>query len=90
MPTVKLDPSFKKITDGKTAVKVEAQSVKQALDFLDEKYSGFGKLIFDGSSRLQNFVLIYVDDQDIRYGQGLKTPLNPDSTMLIVKAVAGG
>lgn len=90
MPTVKLDPSFKKLTGGSTKVKVSAESVGQALKELEEKYNGIENMLFQSKTKLQNFVLIYVDDEDIRYAGGLKTPLQPDSVMLIVKAVAGG
>jgi molybdopterin converting factor small subunit len=47
-----------------------------------------GKLVADGS--LHKFVNIYVNDDDVRYLQGLDTPVPDGSEISILPAVAGG
>ncbi|MBA3826768.1 MAG: MoaD/ThiS family protein, partial [Ktedonobacterales bacterium] len=36
------------------------------------------------------FVNVYVDDQDVRYQQGLATPLGATSVITLLPAMAGG
>lgn len=89
MSIVRVDPSIRK-RSGKGKLTVDASTVREALAALEEEFPGIRGSLLDAGDRLQNFVLIYVDDEDIRYGSGLDTKLSPDSVVFISKAVAGG
>jgi len=39
---------------------------------------------------LSRFINVYVNDQDVRYLQGLETTINPTDTIILLPAMAGG
>ena len=47
-------------------------------------------LLFDERGELRPLVNIYVDQQDIRSGDGIETTLSGDETIRVVAAIAGG
>jgi molybdopterin converting factor small subunit len=46
--------------------------------------------LFDDKGELRRFVNVFVADEDIRFMQGIDTPLATGTTVSIVPAVAGG
>ena len=46
--------------------------------------------MIDEAGALRRFVNIYLDDDDIRFGDGLASPVSSGSTVSIIPAVAGG
>ena len=40
--------------------------------------------------KLSPFVNVYVNDRDVRYQQGLETPVGPNDTVILLPAMAGG
>jgi len=71
-------------------VSVEGGTVKDALQNLDAAYPGFRDRLYDDEGKLRQFINIYVNDSDIRFGQGLDTPVGERDELSIVPAVAGG
>ena len=69
---------------------VTAADVSQALDELNQKFPGFKERLYDDKGELRQFINIYRNDEDIRFGSGLKTPLKDSDDLSIVPAVAGG
>ena len=53
-------------------------------------HPGFRDRLFDDSGALRRFVNVFVADEDVRFLQGLATPVAEGSTVSIVPAVAGG
>jgi molybdopterin converting factor small subunit len=69
---------------------VEASDLRSAIDQLDAKYPGFkGRLLDDGGQPRQ-FVNLFLNDEDVRLGKGLDSPLGTSDEIAIVPAVAGG
>ena len=46
--------------------------------------------LVDENGELRYFVNLYLNNEDIRFLDGLKTPLSPGDEVSIVPAVAGG
>ena len=46
--------------------------------------------IFDEAGGLRRFVNVFLDDEDVRFLDGLATPIAAGQTLSIVPAVAGG
>jgi molybdopterin synthase sulfur carrier subunit len=88
--TVRVPGPLRRLTEGKPEVHVEGVTVAQALEDLEAKYPGFHERLYDGSGQLRQFINIYLNDSDIRFGQGLETPVGVDDDLSIVPAVAGG
>jgi sulfur-carrier protein len=88
--TVRVPGPLRRLTNGSAEVSVEGGTVKAALQSLDTTYPGFRDRLYDESGNLRQFINIYVNDSDIRFGQGLDTPVGERDELSIVPAVAGG
>jgi molybdopterin synthase sulfur carrier subunit len=88
--TVRVPGPLRRLTDGKPEVEVEGTTVSQALASLDERFPGFNDRLYDANGQLRQFINIYLNDSDIRFGQGLETPVAENDDLSIVPAVAGG
>jgi len=88
--TVRVPGPLRRLTQGKPEVEVEGGTVLEALTSLDTRYPGFHDRLYDGTGQLRQFINIYLNDADIRFGQGLETPVGADDDLSIVPAVAGG
>jgi len=88
--TVRVPGPLRRLTNGSAEVQVEGATVSQALQDLESKYPGFADRLYDPSGSLRQFINIYLNDSDIRFGQGLETPVGENDDLSIVPAVAGG
>ena len=69
---------------------VEGATLADVLKSLNAAHPGFSDRLFDGAGNLHKFVNIFVADDDVRYLQGLDTPVPEGETVSIIPAVAGG
>ena len=88
--TVRVPGPLRRLTNGDAEVSVEGGTVDQVLRNLDASYPGFRDRLYDEQGSLRQFINIYVNDSDIRFGQGLETPVSERDELSIVPAVAGG
>ena len=90
MPSVRIPTQLRTLTGGAGEVKVDGSSVAEVLKALDAAHPGFAGRLFDDAGKLRRFVNVFVADEDIRFLQGLGTPVPEAATVSIVPAVAGG
>lgn len=90
MATVKLPTQLREAAGGESAVSVAGATVGQVLDALFDRHGELRDRLADGDGALRRFVNVYVDGEDIRYGQGLETPVTDGQEVQILPAVAGG
>ena len=68
--------------------------LRQQLDAFEEEAGGLdeqlGARLFDGEGGLRRFLNVFVEEDDIRFEQGLDTPVAPGQTVSLLPAVAGG
>ena len=57
---------------------------------LEVGHPGIRARVVDETGKLRRFVNIYVDDEDVRFADGLDSPVTAGSTVSIIPAVAGG
>ncbi len=88
--TIRIPTQLRALAGGDSEVEVEAATVSEALKALDGKHSGFAERLFDEQGELRRFVNVFVADEDIRFLQGIDTPLDDGSVVSIIPAVAGG
>ncbi len=88
--TVTIPTALRQYTGGSAAVQVASGPVGQLLASLAEQYPQLGKQLYNEQGQLRSFVNIYVGDEDIRYLQGLETPVPDTETLSIIPAIAGG
>jgi molybdopterin synthase sulfur carrier subunit len=84
IPTV-----FRPAANGADSVAVEGATVGAALTGLCERHAGLRDRLYR-EGKLNRFLNIYRNDEDIRYLGGLETPLNAGDRLSLVPAVAGG
>lgn len=87
---VRVPTQLRELTGGAGEVPVEASTVGEALNALDGAHPGFAERVFDDSGQLRRFVNVFLADEDVRFLQGLDTPVADGQTLSIVPAVAGG
>jgi molybdopterin converting factor small subunit len=68
---------------------VEGETVGDVLKALDVAHPGFADRLFDESGALRRFVNVFLGEEDVRFLDGLNTPVAGQS-LSIVPAVAGG
>jgi molybdopterin converting factor small subunit len=90
MPTLRIPTQLRTLTDGAGEVTVDGSTVGEALKALDAAHPGFGERLFDADGNLRRFVNVFVADEDIRFLDGLSTPVEDSTTISIIPAVAGG
>jgi molybdopterin converting factor small subunit len=89
MAIVRLSTPLRRFTDGKPEVEADGEILSKLLTDLDQKFPGISeKILKDGE--IQRFVNVYVDNEDVRMGDGLKTKLDKKSVVSILPAVSGG
>ena len=87
---VRIPTQLRSLSGGAAEVKVEGGTVGQVLGALDAAHPGFRGRLFDDEGRLRRFVNVFVADEDVRFLQGLDSPVPDGQTVSIVPAVAGG
>ena len=90
MPTVRIPTPLRNATGGAATVEVEGGTLKSVIDELEAQHPGIGERLLDESGELRRFVNVFVDDEDVRFQEGLSTPVDDDTTVSIIPAVAGG
>jgi molybdopterin synthase sulfur carrier subunit len=75
---------------GKPTVEVDGATVGEVLGNLDAAHPGFKDRLLDDAGSLRRFVNVFVADDDVRFLQGLDTPVPEGETVAIIPAVAGG
>jgi molybdopterin converting factor small subunit len=89
MANVRLAPVLRASAGGAKQVTAAGSKLAEVLDDLYARYPALKEQIqSDGS--LSRFINIYVNDQDIRYLQGLETGVGPNDTIILLPAMAGG
>jgi len=88
--TIRIPTTLRPLTTGQAEVEVEASTVGEALRALDAAHPGFSERITDESGALRRFVNLFVDDEDVRFMDGLDSSVVDGATVSIVPAVAGG
>jgi len=86
---VKIPTQLRNLTGNESEAQVEGASVGEALDALYERFDGLRERITE-DGELRRFVNVYVGGEDIRFGEGLDTPVGEGDEITILPAVAGG
>ena len=87
--TVKIPTQLRAATGGEAELAVEGSTVGEALDAVFDRYDGLRERITEDGD-LRRFVNVYVSGEDIRFQDGLETPINDGDEVTILPAVAGG
>ena len=90
MVTVRIPTTPRPLSGGASTVEVEPGSLGDVIKALDAAHPGFADRLLDDEGNLRRFVNVFVDDDDVRYLDGLATNVPDGQTVSIIPAVAGG
>jgi molybdopterin converting factor small subunit len=90
LPTFRIPGPLRNLSGGETTISVSASDLRSAIDELDSRHPGFKARLLDQDGQPRQFVNIYLNDEDIRLGDGLGSPLRESDEISIIPAVAGG
>ncbi len=90
MSKVRIPAQLRTLTGGAGELVIDGSTVGEVLKGLDATHAGFGERIFDADGGLRRFVNVFLDEEDVRFLDGLATPVTDGQTISIVPAVAGG
>ena len=88
--SVRIPTILRTFTGGSAEVNAEPGTLREVLASLDAAYPGLGGRIIDDAGNLRRFVNVYVGDEDVRFAEGLETPVPAGSHVSVIPAVAGG
>lgn len=88
--TVRIPTQLRELTAGEGEIVLEATTVREAISGLETLHPGIGERLLDDGGQLRRFVNVFLADEDVRFLEGLDTPVAAGQTLSVVPAVAGG
>ena len=88
--SVRIPTILRSYTGGAAQVSAQAGTLGEVIAGLDADYPGLGRRILDEAGQLRRFINVYVGEQDVRFEQGLDTPVPAGGQVSVIPAVAGG
>ena len=88
--TVYIPTPFRRATNNRGQVEVEAADVGRLLDRLEADFGGLKGLVRNERGEVHHHVNIYVNSEAIEALHGLATPLKDGDEVAIIPALAGG
>jgi len=88
--TVMIPVALQQAAGGNSQIEVEGTTAGEVLERLIERHEDLRGQLYNDRNRLRNFVNVYLNDEDIRYANGVETPVKDGDRMMIVPAMAGG
>lgn len=90
MPEVRLPTVLRPHAEGRSSVVVPGSTIGEVLQQLVADHPGMAGQVLTDDGSLHRFVNVYVNDDDVRYLDGLDTKVADGDTVSILPAVAGG
>ena len=88
--TVRIPTILRTYTGGEGEVAVGGSTLRESIADLDLQFPGIAARVLDDAGALRRFVNVYVNDDDVRFLEGLDTSIEAGAQISIIPAVAGG
>ncbi len=88
--TVRIPQPLRNLTGNQSTVPAGGETLLACINNLEATYPGLQERVMDEAGQLRRFVNVYVNGDDVRFINGLSTPLKDGDEVSIVPAVAGG
>lgn len=89
MAVVRLSTPLRKFSGGRPEITGDGSTLEEVLLNIDKKSPGFADKILE-NGEIKRFVNIYVNNEDVRQGEGLSTKIEKEDVISILPAVSGG
>ena len=90
MATIKIPPVLRPSVGGEREVSADGGSVGEVLRNLTSAHPETSAQLFGEGGELNRYVNVYLNDEDVRFLDGLQTPVADADSITILPAVAGG
>ena len=90
MSVVKIPTVLRPQVGGNKEVELSGSTVGEVVDALTAQYPGLKSQLLTAEGDLNRFVNVYVNGQDVRYLDGLGTPVAERDEVRLLPAMAGG
>ena len=87
---VRIPTILRSHTNGEKSVEGKGETLGELFYDLDNSYGGLRSRLVSVDGSLNRFVNVYLNDEDVRVLDGLRTPVGGDDTLVILPAMAGG
>jgi sulfur-carrier protein len=87
---VKIPTQLRAAAGGEAETQVDGATVQEVLDGLFDRFGELRARLYDDEGSLRRFVNVYLAGEDIRFLDGLATPVKDGAELTILPAVAGG
>jgi sulfur-carrier protein len=90
MAILKIPTPLRSYTNGQAEINVAGGNVAEAMQDLVQQYPTLKPHLFNGEGRLRPFVNLFLGENNVNDLQGLETPLDQDTRVLLIPSIAGG
>ena len=90
MLLVRIPAPLRSFTKGSAQVHAEGHTIAELVDDLERQFPGVRGRRVDEAGALRPFVGIYVNDENTRYLDGIKTLVKGGDEVSIMAAISGG
>jgi molybdopterin converting factor small subunit len=88
--SVRIPTILRPYTGGASEVAAEGGTLAEVIDALEVAHPGLRARVLDDDGAIRRFVNVYVNDDDVRFAEGLATATPDGTSISIIPAVAGG
>jgi molybdopterin synthase sulfur carrier subunit len=90
MIAIRIPTPLRQYSSGKEEGLVEGADVRSALEDLDRRHPGLRERLVNEKGALRPYINVFLNDEDVRYLDGLGSALKAGDKLAIVPAIAGG
>lgn len=87
---VRIPQTLRRLTGEQEVIELKAATVADAVDAMHARFNGIRDRILDRTGHIRGSVLVFVNEEDVRFLQNEQTPLKDGDEISIVPAFAGG
>ncbi|CAG6393815.1 MoaD/ThiS family protein [Streptomyces cocklensis] len=88
--SVRIPTILRTYTGGQAEVQADGATLAAVIESLEKNHAGISARVLDEAGKLRRFVNVYVNDDDVRFSEGLATAVPDGASVSIIPAVAGG
>lgn len=89
MALIRLATPLRKFSGGKPEITADGSTLLDLIKNIDSSSPGFADRVLE-NGEIKRFLNIYVNNEDVRLGEGLRTKLGDKDVVSILPAVSGG
>lgn len=87
---VTIPAALRERTGGRLALQIAGSTVREVIGALEREHPGLAFNLCYETGELRPYVNVFVNAENVRYLQGLDTPVAAGATIRVLQSVAGG